>query len=221
MKNGRTRRTSLLSLVIASLLLSVAYVNSQVVIYKLDFEETGSSINFSFFEQGYLVAPALGGTGSLILLDQSGGRRQYVLAQDSARLFVALKDRDTRRAVFSAFAMNGATEAFYMAIGSLTETIRAFSATSEFVTKVAGKMAGHVQVASDESDLKSLADDGTIGFAGTAKMKADLLKERTNRANKLGQDTETAVTDLIDYLERRGFSDANAPEPDPAEEGAP
>lgn len=214
MKKGLS---TLLSLITASLLLSAIDANSQVVIYKLDFKETGSSINFSFFEEGFLVAPALGGTGSLILLDQSGGR-QYVLAEDSARMFVALKDRDTRKMVFSAFAMTGATEAFYMAMGSLSETIRAYNATSEFTTKVADKMEGSVQVAGDESDLKSLAEDGSIGFAGTAKMRADLQKERTNRANKLGQDVATATAELVEYLERLGFSDTNAPEPEPEPE---
>ncbi len=203
----------LLSILLAALLLPAEQASSQVVIYKLDFKETGSSINFSFFEEALLVVPALGGTGTLILFDQTGGRRQYVLAQDSARLFVALKDKNTRKAVFSAFAMTGATEAFYMGLGSLTETIHAYSATSEFTTKVAGKLEGHVQVAGDESDLSSISDDGSIGFAGTVKMKANLQKERTNRANKLGQDVTAAVADLILYLENHGFSDADAPEP--------
>ncbi len=220
MKSRSNRLPALSSLIIASLLLTATYAKSQVIIYKLDFKETGSSINFSFFEQGFLVAPALGGTGSLILLDQSGGRH-YVLAEDSAKLFVALKDRDTRKMVFSALAASGATEAFYMAMGSLSETIKAYSATSEFKTKVAGKMEGSVQVAGDESDLKSLAEDGSIGFAGTAKMKADLQKERTNRANKLGQDVASATADLVEYLERHGFTDENEPEPEPEPEPDP
>lgn len=205
--------STILSLVFVSLLLSAGQANSQVVIYKLDFKKAGTSINFSFFKEGLLVVPALGGTGSLILFDQSGGDRQYVLSQNSARMFVAIKNKNTRKAVFSAFANTGATEAFYMALGSLTETIHAYDATSEFTTKVAGKLEGQVQVAGDESDLSSIAEDGSIGFAGTVKMKAALQKERTNRANEQGQDVSEAVADLIDYLENHGFSDAEAPVP--------
>lgn len=217
----KNRLISIVSMVFAGLLLSASLANSQVVIYKLDFKKTGESINFSFFEEGLLVVPALGGTGTLILFDQTGGRRQYVLAQDSARMFVALKEKNTRKAVFSAFAMTGATEAFYMAMGSLSETIHAYNATSEFTTKVAGKMEGHVQVAGDESDLSSISDDGSIGFAGTVKMKANFQKERTNRANKLGQDVAAAVADLIEYLENHGFSDADTPTPEAADGGTP
>lgn len=210
----KKKLSSLFVLVFATLLLSAADARSQVVIYKLDFQKTGSSINFSFFEEGLLVVPALGGTGSLILFDQRGSRREYVLAQDSARMFVAIKNTNTRKAVFSAFANTGATEAFYMGMGSLTDTIHAYNATSKFTTKVARKLEGQVQVAGDESDLVSIADDGSIGFAGTVKLKAHLQKERTNQANKQGQDVAEAVADLIEHLENHGFSDADAPEPD-------
>ncbi len=165
------------------------------------------------------MVPALGGTGTLILFDQSGGNRQYVLAQDSARMFIAIKNRTTRRAVFSAFANTGATEAFYMAMGTLTETIRAYTATAEFTTRVAGKLEGQVQVAGDESDISSIAEDGSIGFAGTVKLRGDFQKRRTRRANELGQDVAAAVTDLIDYLERHGFEDADAPAPAPTAGG--
>ena len=42
-------------------LISTQSSSAQVVVYKIDFEQEGQSINYSFYEEGWVVADATGG----------------------------------------------------------------------------------------------------------------------------------------------------------------
>ena len=77
---NRIPATLILSLVL--LLGSVAGSHAQLVVYKLNFDQAGETINYRPYQGGYYVAPVNGGTGSLILTLTTGGVKNYFIEQE-------------------------------------------------------------------------------------------------------------------------------------------
>ncbi|WP_156346455.1 hypothetical protein [Verrucomicrobium spinosum] len=63
----------------------VTSARAQVAVYRLSFEQTGDSINYRPYQNGYYIAPIQGGEGTLILTLVTGNTKQYFTYEASAR----------------------------------------------------------------------------------------------------------------------------------------
>jgi len=174
---------------------------AQVVVYKLDFEQEGESINYNFYEEGWVVADATGGPASWVLTFFEGPLRRYITITDFGSLFYANKGSKVR-AVISASASNGTPQTTFLAIGTPSETVRKQNVKVE----VAGNLNGVTSSADDESELPFDVKEGDKGFAGFSRMKASFQRGRTDDANSNNLTVEETFADLITYLERRGYT---------------
>lgn len=199
---------------IGSSLISVQSSSAQVVVYKIDFEQEGESINYSFYDQGWLVADATGGSASWVLTFYEGPLRRYITITDFGSLFYANQGNKVR-AVISASASNGTPQTTFLAIGKPSTTVR----KQNIKVEVANKLEGVTSSADDESELPFEVEDGNKGFAGFSKMKALLQRSRTDDANSNNLDVEETFEELIDYLERRGYTPFVVAEPTDPEDG--
>lgn len=186
--------------------------SAQVVVYKLGFNQEGESINYNFYEEGWLVADATGGPASWVLTFFEGPIRRYITITDFGSLFYANKGGKVK-AVISAAASTGTPQTTFLAIGTPSETVR----KQNVQVKVAGHLEGVTSSADDESELPFDVKEGDKGFAGFSKMEASLQRSRTDDANSDNLSVEEAFAELIAHLERRGYTPFVVAEPEPAE----
>lgn len=195
-------------------LLSTQSGSAQVVVYKIDFEQEGPSINYNFYEEGWVVADATGGPASWILTFFEGPVRRYITITDFGSLFYANSGSKVR-AVISASASDGTPQTTFLAIGTPSETVR----RQNIKVEVANSLEGVTSSADDESELPFDVEEGDKGFAGFSKMKALFQRSRTDDANSKNLTVEETFEELIAYLERRGYTAFVVAEPaDPEEE---
>jgi hypothetical protein len=198
-----------------ALLFAVSYgaladkADAQVVVYHVQFQKSGSSINFSFFDEAFFVAEGLGGSGSFIFAHVENGRDFYTVAEDSGEFFFATKP-GTNRAVMRASADTNTALSHYLALGDLDGTVTMNQRGQHISFNVASCLEGHVLASDPETDEEFAASDGSIGFAGMASMKAQLDRGRTDEANAGNLTVAQTVLALIDELDRKGFEDSAA-----------
>ncbi|MCB1064520.1 MAG: hypothetical protein KDN20_16580 [Verrucomicrobiae bacterium] len=175
---------------------------SQVAIYRFDFEKEGPSINYGFYEEGWVVADATGGPASWILMFREGPHRRYITVEDFGSLFFPNKG-STVVGVISASAASGTPQTTFMAIGELETYVNGANVKA----KVPRTMKGYALSADDESSVPFDAKEGNVGYAGISKMEGSLQSSRTSDANTRGQSTAEALDELIAYLKRRGYTE--------------
>jgi hypothetical protein len=203
-----SRIPPVLFILLATALLSARPASAQVVVYKLGFTQEGESINYNFYEDGWLVADATGGPASWVLTFFEGPIRRYITITDFGSLFYANKGSKVK-AVISAAASTGTPQTTFLAIGTPSETVR----KQNVQVKVASHLEGVTSSADDESELPFDVKEGDKGFAGFSKMKASLQRSRTDDANSNNLSVEEAFAELITHLERRGYTPFVVPEP--------
>lgn len=203
----------------AALFLGVfaAPASAQVLVYKLRFESE-RSVNLDFYNEGYFVAPASGGSGSFIFTVNTPREKVYS-PTTTGRLFPALTKDKTLKWVSSATSGSttgtaaSATGASYVCFGSVNKSVRLTGPTFDVRTKIAPYLRGSVTAFSDESSTGP-ADDGTMGFAAVLDYRMSYDKDRTSSANKKGQTVAQVITALIAELEQRGYdSEVTTPAP--------
>ncbi len=194
-------------------LISLQSGSAQVVVYKIDFEQEGSSINYNFYEDGWVVADATGGPASWILTFFEGPLRRYITITDFGSLFYANKGNSVK-AVLSAAASNGTPQTTFLAIGTPSQTVK----QQNIKVEVANQLEGVTSSADDESELPFDVKEGDKGFAGFSKMKASLQRSRTDDANSNNLSVEETFAELILSLERRGYTPFVVAEPATSED---
>jgi len=198
-----TARSFLLSFSVACALCAAApAAHSQVVIYSFDFEKEGPSINYGFYEEGWVVADAIGGPASWILMFREGPHRRYIIVEDFGSLFFPNKGK-TVVGVISAAAASGTPQTTFLAIGEVEETVKG----GNISVKVPKEMKGYAVSADDESDVPFTSAEGNVGYAGISKLKASLQSSRTADANRRNQTTAEALEELEAYVKRRGYTE--------------
>ncbi|MFM7182864.1 MAG: hypothetical protein ACKO2G_15580 [Verrucomicrobiales bacterium] len=203
-----SHRISALWLSILTLAGFVTSASAQVLVYKLGFEAQ-RSVNLEFYNEGYFVAPASGGSGSFIFMVNTPKEKSYS-PTTPGRLYPALTSRDSLKWIVSATSgaaggtTTAATGASYVCFGSVNQSVRLTGPTFDIRTKISPSMRGSVNAFSDES-ASGPADDGTMSFAAVLDFKMSYDKDRTSAANKNGQSVSQVITSLIAELKRRGF----------------
>ena len=191
---------------------------SQVVVYEMEFEREPRSINFTFFEGGFLVLDGLDGTGSFIFtfqgIENNEIRDLYVRAENTVEAFTAIK-RNQRKIVVRATAQTQTSLSHYLAIGELDDTVSLQARGRRVSFEIAPSIRGNVLVSDDESDVEFPSEDKTIGFAGMATMRLSFDRTRTRESNEENLTVAQTVSALITELEEVGFvEDGSLESPD-------
>lgn len=138
---------------------------SQVVVYSVDFKHE-DGFNIDFFDGGYFVAPALGGSGTFILTSQDKGRKTLSSSAGTGNFFHGLDEHEKRISVVSASGGDGSTSvASYVAFGDVSGTVEIVTTDATYKIKVAKKLKGHAIAASSAENTTSVsstsASDGS------------------------------------------------------------
>lgn len=187
-----------------------ATASAQLVVYKLDFEATGESINYRSYQSGYYIAPMAGGTGSLVLMLTTGGVKQFFTYENFGELFVALNGGD-RKVVFTATAANTVSTTTFYAIGNATDKVTVETRAGESQIHIAPQLSGYSVSADSERDLPfSSAGSTDVGVAGAAFLKANFDEGRSTIANNEARTLAQEVTVTEEFLASKGYIDGLA-----------
>lgn len=208
-----SRRCSALWLAVLVLAGMATTASAQILIYKVRIENQ-RSVNLDFYNEGYFIAPASGGTGSFIFTVNTPRERSFS-PTTPGRLFPALTGKDSLKWIVSATSggtgtTTSTTGASYVCFGSVNRSVRLTGPTFDVRTKISPSLRGSVNAFSDES-ASGPARDGTMGFAAVLDFKMSYDKDRTSSANKKGQSVAQATAALRTELTRRGFTDEDPP----------
>jgi hypothetical protein len=181
--------------------------NTGVFVYELSFKHR-EGFNVDFWGGGFVVVPAIGGTGSVILTAIDNGKKEYVLGSNSVDFYFA-KTREKR---FSVVAMGsgapgGEAPVFAMqAFGESNYGITIQNQISTLKVKAAKLMKGYAQASQDEGLLTAPSSDGTVSFVEFSEMKLEFDDKLTDRMNeRFGGAVGTAFTELEAEVKRRGY----------------
>jgi hypothetical protein len=183
---------------------AAAVASAEWLVYELKFTPSEESVNFSFYSGAYLVAPLNGGPASILLTTEEGGR-YYARAEGGGKFFVAA-NAQVRKAVFSALALQGSSQAFYTASGRLNRSLLLTNADGQVRTwHVAETLAGRLMSADDESATGPAAD-GSLGVLGEAGLTASLREDLTAIATARFHSLAGATAYLAELLEKYGYA---------------
>jgi hypothetical protein len=183
---------------------ATATVSGPVAVYRLTFEETGDSVNYRPYQNGYYIAPINGGSGSLILTLITGNVRQYFSYETFGELFVAVDGKE-KKMVLSATAANDVSTTVFYAIGKTEKEIEVESRNSTSKVKVAEKMTGYAVSADSEKDLPFAGAGTSVGVAGVSILTAKLDSTLTNVAIRDNASVGTEVDEIIAILTAAGY----------------
>jgi len=183
-------------------LVGVSGAQAQWLIYELVFTPEEESVNFSCYKSAYLIAPAGGGATTMVLTTEDGGL-VYAVADSSAKFFVAA-NASTRKAVFSALAVAGNSQALYTASGVLNRSLYLETPVGPRALRVAEALDGRLLAADDESD-KGPALDGTLGMVGSAYITGALREDLTAHATRNFSTLNGATSYVVELLEKYGY----------------
>jgi hypothetical protein len=190
--------------VLLLLLLGTVSASAQWLVYEVKFTpDDQDSVNFSFYNGAYIIAPAQGGAATLVLTTEDGGHF-YAVSEAGGRFFVAA-NRRTKKAVFSATALRGSAQAFYAASGYLNRSLLLDSPSGARSWRVAETIEGRFMAADDDGGLPP-APDGSFGMIGNAKIQATLREDLTANATLSYTTLTGATTYVIELLERYGYN---------------
>lgn len=201
MSHSRLLRSLAVLFLIAFAALIAPSAYSQVAIYRFDFEKEGPSINYGFYEEAWVVADATGGPASWLLTFREGPHRRYISIDEFGSLFFPNKG-GTVVGVISAAAATGTPQTTFLAVGEVETEIRG----ANVKVKVPKQMKGYALSADDASSAPFDDDEGNSGYAGISKMDGDLEQSRSKDASSRNLTVAETFAELIDYLERRGYS---------------
>lgn len=161
------------------------------------------SENFVPYTGIYFIAPVTGGTASMILLTEDGGRF-YSVSENGARYFTAA-GQVGRLAVLSALANGGTAQAMYQCVGILNSTLSYTKKGVREGGRVSTSMLGHMLASDDESLAATPGPDGSIGMVGTAQINATLRIDLSRILNENDLTMSQAVASIVGLLEKYGY----------------
>ncbi|MDB6118992.1 MAG: hypothetical protein JWO08_2773 [Verrucomicrobiaceae bacterium] len=166
-----------------------------------------SSVNFVHYSGVYVVAPLAGGQASLIFTTEADGRN-YAVAENAARLFVA-GNAGKARAVISAVASSGTSQSMYQASGPLNNTRSYVIRGDKRVAIIASDLYGQLMT-SDNEHFAVPAIDGSLGVVGLASFKGFFRKDLSDRADAEAPTMGQAVEIITTLLEKYGYQSESA-----------
>lgn len=197
--------------------------SAQVAVYDLSFQRAEDrSINFSFFDGGYLAMDLVTGTGTFLLTfrDLSQGAQQpcFIEATEAAEAFTAVQE-SLSKTVVRATSQTGTALAHYLATGDIDLQIPIEIERKPVTVRVASRLSGQVLASDTENDVQFDAGHPVIAFAGMASFQLTLNPDFTSEANRRSESLAECVQTLTHQLTTLGFR--NAREDGTEQRGAP
>lgn len=192
--------------------------DAQVVIYELEFEEMGESINYRTFDKSFFVMPLTGGNATFVLRFTEGLSNQFVQVVDFGVYFIATQGAEQKAVLANADAADGGTpvNTFNM-IGDLNASVTASVSSTDATTNAVTTQITTATLADTLIGFILTTDSTTAGVfdrnagsAGTSKMTATLNRDRTDASNNAAlttgaaQTVTQAVTDIVAELTNGG-----------------
>lgn len=201
-----------LRILLAAFVAAVALpASAQVVVYKMTFKPR-SSFNLDFYDSGYFVAPATGGSGSFIFTIKDKGHNVYSTSSDTGTIFPVIKKSGaTYWAVRAESTTLGSATSGYLAFGQMWRWTRFTGPTFNMRAKIAPELRGSAVASAEESATTTTSGVSTtkttdIGFAAVYDWKLVWDEKLTTESNAKGYSVSDAITNLQSYLERTGYT---------------
>jgi hypothetical protein len=181
-----------------------------VLVYELEFKHV-AGFNVSFWRGGYVVVPAIGGTGDAIFTSFDR-RKEYHLQTGKVAFYPANTDDQRYSIVAMAGGSVGAAEPLLamQAFGKVDQTISAKTENYEIKARAAKVLHGMALASRDEAKLAEAArpKDGTQSYIQFSEMNLRLDEDFTNRLNKRGGVLSEATKAVEDKVKAAGFVNA-------------
>jgi len=209
---------------LASLVLVASSASAQLLIYDLSLDKTGRSVNYTFFDRGYLVVDLAASTfSSVIVLSDPNTFTHYQTAALVTGGYDTLLDYSGYDNAVLFGTSSGTDNAALQVIGKI-ESNKSIGGKKR--SKLANKLQGYfltsgAQVdASTSNSSNSTTSNSTTtfeyGFAGFSKATATYDSNLTTKANNAGLDSADALNLIGQILSNRGvpgFSPTPTPTP--------
>lgn len=203
-----------LALIFLGLLATLAgplAAKAQVLVYKLQFETTGKTLNYDFYDGGYFVCTAPKGEGTFILTVRAVNNTLYYTTADGGNLFY-IEDRGKRLAVLTASGGTTGATSTYQATGDI-DGARSIggSISMPYARDLDGYLLASQETGDPVIDDPNDPNDLSDGFAGYSKIKARIDTGKTKDYNEDDLTVAEAVTEVTTYLKNRHYVAEPAP----------
>ncbi len=212
---------------LASLVLLTSSASAQLLIYNLSLDKTGRSVNYTFFDRGYLVIDLAASTfSSVILLSDPNTFAQYQTAGLVTGSYETILDYSGYNHAVLFGASSGTDNAALQVIGKI-ESNKSIGGKNR--SDLANKLQGYFLTSGAQVDAStsnssnssnSTTSDGTTtfeyGYAGFSKATATYDSNLTTKANNESLDSADALNLIGQILSNRGvpgFSPTPTPTP--------
>ena len=196
---------------------------SPVLIYDLELEKTGRSVNYTFFKDGFLVVdPEAATFSTIVVLTDPNTFNFYQAADFVSGSYSEILDYAGRRNAVLFGTTTGTTattdNAALQVIGPIDNSGKVGGG---YRAEYSDKMRGYLLASGPE--VEATTTNGTTsgfeyGYAGFSKAKAEFNKGLTKEVNNQSLDASGAVDFLEKYLSDRGIP---GPTPTPLSSPAP
>ena len=193
---------------------------SPILIYDLELEKTGRSVNYTFFKDGFLVVdPEAATFSTIVVLTDPNTFNFYQAADFVSGSYSEILDYAGRRNVVLFGTTTGTTattdNAALQVIGPIDTSGKMGGG---FRAEYSEKMRGYLLASGPE--VEATTTNGTTtgfeyGYAGFSKAKAEFNKGLTKEVNGQSLDASGAVDFLEKYLSDRGIP-GPTPTPSPS-----
>ena len=191
-----------------------------VLIYDLELEKTGRSVNYTFFKDGFIVVdPEAATFSTIVVLSDPNTFNFYQAADFVSGSYSEILDYAGRRNVVLFGTTSGTTattdNAALQVIGPIDTSSKVGGG---FRSEYSDKMRGYLLASGPE--VEATTTNGTTtgfeyGYAGFSKAKAEFNKGLTKEVNNQSLDASGAVDFLEKYLSDRGVP-GPTPTPSPS-----
>jgi len=212
-------KTRLLCTLFAALTLLVSAAQAQLLIYNLSLEKTGRSVNYTFFDSGYLVVDLAASTfSSVIVLTDPNTFTYYQTAGLVTGSYSTMLDYSGYDNAVLFGASSGTDNAALQAIGAI-ESNRNIGGDQR--SNLARKLRGYFLASGAEVNASTgngTATSFEYGFAGSSEATATYDSNLTKQANNQGLDSAGALDLIGQILANRGvpgYTPTPTPSPTP------
>jgi hypothetical protein len=212
-------KTRLLCTLFAALTLLVSAAQAQLLIYNLSLEKTGRSVNYIFFDSGYLVVDLAASTfSSVIVLTDPNTFTYYQTAGLVTGSYSTMLDYSGYDNAVLFGASSGTDNAALQVIGAI-ESNRNIGGDQR--SNLARKLRGYFLASG--AQVNASTGNGTAtsfeyGYAGSSEATATYDSNLTKQANNQGLDSAGALDLIGQILANRGvpgYTPTPTPSPTP------
>jgi hypothetical protein len=212
-------KTRLLCTLFAALTLLVSAAQAQLLIYNLSLEKTGRSVNYTFFDSGYLVVDLAASTfSSVIVLTDPNTFTYYQTAGLVTGSYSTMLDYSGYDQAVLFGASSGTDNAALQVIGA-NESNRNIGGDQR--SNLARKLRGYFLASGPQVNASTgngTATSFEYGYAGSSEATATYDSNLTKQANNQGLDSAGALDLIGQILANRGvpgYTPTPSPTPTP------